>query len=248
MKTLQQLTRLNVPQSASCIAGAGQNLIVWTWEKAARHIARVGSNSPLLRCNVFLQSQRIDRDLVVESATRHDLRRRTKGTSHDPSCRHCDRVFLVRRERVPDDQFSVLRRRDQVTLVGAPVNTEDLGIVAFKTSTHLAVEALNRFDRFRHLSRQDHLKVFWWPFEDLKAWKREATSVSMTGTSLNNNITLDTGWLNLISPLVSVRKNSHIGQLAWLFFILSVRRCHPINRVRWQCFFLFMLLPFGMTI
>ena len=69
-------------------------------------------------------------------------------------------MFLVRRERVPDDQFSVLRRRDQVTLVGAPVNTEDLGIVAFKTSTHLDVEALNRFDRFRHLSRQDHLKVF----------------------------------------------------------------------------------------
>ena len=60
-------------------------------------------------------------------------------------------MLLVRRESIPDDQFAVLRGRDEVALVRAPIDAEDLGAVAFEATPDLDVEALDRFDVFRHL-------------------------------------------------------------------------------------------------
>jgi len=55
VEALQQLTRLDVPESAGCVAGTGQHLIVGAGKKAARHVACVRADSPLLGRHVLLQ-------------------------------------------------------------------------------------------------------------------------------------------------------------------------------------------------
>lgn len=103
---------------------------------------------------------------------RWHLGRRSEGAGHDPCRRHGYGVLLVGGERVPDDQLPILRGRDQVPLVRAPVDAENLGVVAFKASADLDVQPLNGFDRFRHLPTKNwssmHSRVSkYWKFNVL---------------------------------------------------------------------------------
>ena len=94
---------------------------------------------------------------VVESAACDDVSGRPVCAGHHPRRRHRHRVLLVRRERVPHDQLAILpiqsrigraerdltdgltnlRRGDQMSLVRAPVEAEDLRVVALQTPSHL---------------------------------------------------------------------------------------------------------------
>ena len=95
--------------------------------------------------------------LIVQPATGDHVPRGPVRARHDPRRRHRHRVLLVRGERVPHDQLAILpiqsrigraerdftdgltnlRRGDQMSLVRAPVEAEDLRVVALQTPSHL---------------------------------------------------------------------------------------------------------------
>ena len=111
----------------------------------------MSADCPLLGSHVLLQGERVDGDLVVQTSAGYHLSWRSEGAGHHPGGGHGDCVLLVGGERVPDDQLSVLRGRDQVALVQAPVDAEDLGAVAFQAPPDFDVQTLNGFYRFRNL-------------------------------------------------------------------------------------------------
>lgn len=146
MEALQQLAGLDVPQGARRIAAAGQNLLVGVGERAARHVAGVRADRFLAQRHLLVGAHRIDGDLVVQAAARHQIAGRCVRARHNPCGRHRYGVLAIGGERIPDAQFAVLRGADDVPLVRRPVAAQHLGRVALEDAARLDVDEGDHLD------------------------------------------------------------------------------------------------------
>lgn len=129
---------LNIPQHTRHIARARNDLAIID-KATARQVTTVRRQLPrnfdLPRPARSGIAQRIDGTDIVQPATSDKLARRGIGTRHDPGRTQGDRVHLVGRVRVPDDEFAVLRGGNEVSLVGRPVERVYFGQVPFEGSS-----------------------------------------------------------------------------------------------------------------
>lgn len=78
----------------------------------------------------------------------HQIPGRSISTGHNPGGGHRHGMLFGGRERVPDDQLSVLRRGHYVTLVRRPIGAQNLGRVSLKDATWLDVDERDHLDAF----------------------------------------------------------------------------------------------------
>lgn len=123
------LARLDIPQGACHVAGAGEYLVV-VEEPAAGQVARVAGQLARHAHVALARLQTINRANVVEAAARDVRAGRCVRAGHDPRRAQRYRVHLVRRVTVPHDQLAVLAGGHQVPGVAAPVHRVDLGEVS----------------------------------------------------------------------------------------------------------------------
>ena len=85
-----------------------------------------GANTTLFRTEV------IDRTNIVETTASDKVARGSIGAGHDPRGAEGNGVDLVCSISVPDDEFSVLGGRDEMTFVCCPMHGINLGEMAFE--------------------------------------------------------------------------------------------------------------------
>lgn len=71
---------------------------------------------------------------IVQTTACNVVTARSICTSHDPRRSQGNSVDLVGRVSVPDDQFAVLRGRNQMPPIGGPVHGIDLGQMSLECS------------------------------------------------------------------------------------------------------------------
>lgn len=164
------LAGFNVPQTARHVAGAGHNLtirkiafnkycfvflsfffvnefhLIIVEEPTARQIAGVAGQLPGHAHITLARLQAVDRADIVESAARHIAAGRRIGARHHPRGAQRNRMDLVRRVRIPDDQLAVLRGGHQIPGVAAPVHGVDLGEMAAQGATRAHLDAADRLE------------------------------------------------------------------------------------------------------
>jgi len=106
----------------------------------------LGSSSSRSSRVVGSRFDRVDGADVVESSTGDEVSGRRVGAGHDPGRTERDGVDFVGGVGVPDDELSVLRRGDEVLLVGGPVHGVDLCEVSFEGSTRFHDDSGKGFD------------------------------------------------------------------------------------------------------
>lgn len=121
---------LNVPEHTSHITGTSQNLPI-IQEPAARQVSRMRRELSRNFNGSLPTPKVINRADVVETSTSYPVPRRRIRARHDPTTAQRHSMHLVCRVCVPDDQFPVLRGRDEVSLVTGPVHGVDLSEMAF---------------------------------------------------------------------------------------------------------------------
>jgi hypothetical protein len=122
---------IDVPEHARHVPRARQDLPV-VQEAAAREVARVRAQLPRDLDVPLFGAEIVDGADVVQSSAGDKVPRGGVRAGHDPGRAERDRVHLVRRVGVPDDELPVLRGRDEVPLVLRPVHGVDLGEVALE--------------------------------------------------------------------------------------------------------------------
>ena len=123
-------TSFDVPQHASHITGTGNNLSVVD-ETAAAEITRMSAQFPSpLHVATLFAVEVVDRTDIVKTTTSNETSRWRISTGHDPAGSQRNRVDLVGRVRIPNNQLSILRGRNKVALVRSPVHSVNLGEMA----------------------------------------------------------------------------------------------------------------------
>lgn len=100
----------------------------------------------------------VDRTDVVETTACHKVARGRVCAGHDPAGAERDGVNLVRGVCVPNDELSVLRRRDQVPPIGRPVHCVDFGKVTTKSTTGTHDDSGQGRNFIRHCSHCRHAR------------------------------------------------------------------------------------------
>lgn len=142
--------RLDIPQHTRHIARTRHNLAIVD-EPTAAQVPRV--RTQLARTLVppaLLVPQIVNRTNVVQPTARDKVPAGRVGARHDPRAAQRDGVDLVRRVRVPDDEFAVLGGRDEVALVRRPVHRVDLGEMALERAPRTHDHTRERLEVFGH--------------------------------------------------------------------------------------------------
>lgn len=79
---------------------------------------------------VAVRVEVVDRADVIEATAGDVITARGICAGHDPGRAERDGVHLVGRVSVPDDQFTILGRRDQMSPISRPVHSINLGKMA----------------------------------------------------------------------------------------------------------------------
>jgi len=144
---------IDIPKHTGHISRTGYDLPIVD-EPTATEVTRVsaefprrlGSSSSRSSRVVGSRFDRVNGADVVESSTGDEVSGRRVGTGHDPGRTKRDGVDFVGGVGVPDDEFPVLRSRNEVLLVGGPVHGVDLCEVTFERSTRLHDDSREGFD------------------------------------------------------------------------------------------------------
>jgi len=96
--------------------------------------------------------ERVDGADIVQSTASDELARGGVGTGHDPGRTEGNGMNLVGGVSVPHDQFAVLRRRDDVPVIGRPMHGVDLGEVTLEGTSDAHDHAGQGFDFLSHRS------------------------------------------------------------------------------------------------
>lgn len=151
VKALQQLARLNVPQSACGIAAACQDLLIRVREQTATHVRRVSADSFLAWRDVFFCCYWIDSDFVVKATESENF------PSHIRSITRCNddspASDSIARSWVRTTHHPSRGHRQSVLLKRKPLNFS----LSFSTQLHLLC-----------LSRK-HPR--WWVFHLESCWR-----------------------------------------------------------------------------
>lgn len=107
---------IDVPKHAAHITTGGKDLAV-VQEAAARKISRMCAQLSCHLGGAFTSTQIVNRAHVVKSTTSDKVAGWGIGTGHDPGRSQRNGIDLVGGVCVPNNQFSVLRGRDQVAFV-----------------------------------------------------------------------------------------------------------------------------------
>lgn len=113
---------LDIPQHASHITRASDDLAIIDKPAAtevARMCAQLAGASDVI---TFFAVQVIDGADIVKATASDEISRRGISTGHDPAGAKWDSVDFVGSVRIPDDEFSVLRCRDKMSLVSGPMH------------------------------------------------------------------------------------------------------------------------------
>lgn len=79
-----------------------------------------------LHAVAFLAVKVVDRADVVETTASDEVSRRRISTGHDPTGAKRDGVDFVGGVGIPDDEFSILRRGNEMAFIGCPVHGVNL--------------------------------------------------------------------------------------------------------------------------
>jgi len=135
---------LDVPKNGSHISGRRNDLLIV--DKAARGKVAVVRHELLGRlCRAVFSLEVVDRAHVVETTAGYHVARGSISTGHDPGRLERDGSDFVGSPGVPDDQFAVLRRADQVSLVGSPVHGVDLAQMALEGASDFEADKRQGF-------------------------------------------------------------------------------------------------------
>lgn len=114
---------LNIPQHAGHITRASDDLTIVDKPAAteiARMCAQLAGASDVI---TFFAVQVIDGTNIVKATASNEISRGGIGTGHDPAGAKWDSVDFVGGVCIPDDEFSVLRCRDKMSLVSGPMHS-----------------------------------------------------------------------------------------------------------------------------
>jgi hypothetical protein len=139
---------LDIPQHTSHIPRTRHNLPVID-ESTTTDVSRMGAQLSrdfgLARARrsgrIGPSANRVERTDIIETASSHQVAARGISARHDPAGTEGDGVYLVRRVGVPNDEFTVLRGRDNVPLVSRPLERVDLGEMAFERAARFEGES-----------------------------------------------------------------------------------------------------------
>ena len=79
--------------------------------------------------------ERVNGTYVVQTSASNELARWRVGTGHDPRRSERDGVDLVGGVGIPDNELAILRCGDDMSVVGRPMHSVDLGKMTFESTT-----------------------------------------------------------------------------------------------------------------
>jgi len=134
---------LDIPEHASHIAGGGQDTTVVD-EAATGQVAGMTGELTGDTGRTFPGGEVVDGADVVETTASNVIAARGIGASHHPGGTERNRMNLVGRVGVPDDELTVLGGGDQMSTVGRPVHRIDFRQMALQNATRFHVDLRQR--------------------------------------------------------------------------------------------------------
>ena len=127
---------VDIPQHAGHVAGRGEDATVVD-EAAAGKVAGVAGELARDPGRPFPSGEVVDGADVVEAAAGDVIAARGVGACHDPGRSQGNGMDFVGRVGIPDDELAVLGGRDEMSTIGRPMHSVDLGQMALQGLSRL---------------------------------------------------------------------------------------------------------------